>query len=153
MIIVSKALMQVICAEGEKSYPNECCGVLLGRRVSSEHAELLQILPIENAKAQEEQYHRFIITAEDYLQAELTARIQGVDVIGFYHSHPDHPSIPSDFDREHALPYYAYIIVAVAKGTAQTVTSWRLTLDRQHFLPDPIKSTELTHNEGVCRWL
>ncbi|MCS5881319.1 Mov34/MPN/PAD-1 family protein [Klebsiella variicola subsp. variicola] len=76
------------------------------------------IFPIVNARESEEQYHRFVITADDALRAERAALAEGVDVIGYYHSHPDHPAIPSEFDREHALPFYAYIIVAVAQRQA-----------------------------------
>ena len=91
-----------------------------------------------NARESEEQYHRFVITADDALRAERAALAEGVDVIGYYHSHPDHPAIPSEFDREHALPFYAYIIVAVAQRQAGALTSWRLTQDRLRFLQEEV---------------
>jgi proteasome lid subunit RPN8/RPN11 len=138
MIRLSKATEQSIRQEGELAYPNECCGILLGSSDAQGVAVVDQILPIENGREQEEQYHRFVITADDYLRADRVARQQGMDVIGFYHSHPDHPAVPSEFDRIHALPFYAYIIVAVAKQVSGALTSSRLTPDRQRFLQEEI---------------
>jgi proteasome lid subunit RPN8/RPN11 len=91
------------------------------------------IIPIENAREAEEQYHRFRIEAEDLMKAELAARKQGWDVLGFYHSHPDHPAWPSDYDREYALPFYSYVIVSVERGKAAELTSWELAADRGEF--------------------
>lgn len=133
MIRLTTETERLIRTEGEKTYPNECCGALLGNFDKNGDAQVAALLPIVNAREAQEQYHRFVITADDYLLAERTARAQGVDVVGFYHSHPDHPAIPSDYDREHALPFYAYIIVAVAQGQSGDLTSWRLAKDRQRF--------------------
>jgi proteasome lid subunit RPN8/RPN11 len=72
------------------------------------------------------------------MRAELAARKEGRDVLGFYHSHPDHPAEPSDFDREHALPFYSYIIVSVDKGKAGNFRSWELTPGRDKFLEEEI---------------
>ncbi|EHD22218.1 MULTISPECIES: Mov34/MPN/PAD-1 family protein [Brenneria] len=138
MIRLSKETERLIRREGEKAYPNECCGVLLGASNEQGEAIVDQILPIENGREEEEQYHRFVITADDFLRAELVARKQGVEVIGFYHSHPDHPAVPSEFDRVHALPFYAYIIVAVEKQISGDFTSWRLTPDRERFIQEDV---------------
>jgi proteasome lid subunit RPN8/RPN11 len=126
--------------EGEKAYPNECCGVLLGMILDDNGRRVENILPIDNKREEAEQYHRFEIQPEDYMRAEKTARSQGRDVLGFYHSHPDHPARPSGFDQDHALPFYSYIIVAVEKGKAADLTSWELTTDRTQFLEEEIKS-------------
>ena len=88
---------------------------------------------IRNASEDGEQYHRFLITPEDMMQAEITARKRKQDVIGFYHSHPDHPALPSDYDKEHALPFYSYIIVSVMQNKSEELTSWELTADRKNF--------------------
>jgi proteasome lid subunit RPN8/RPN11 len=72
------------------------------------------------------------------MRAELAARKEGRDVLGFYHSHPDHPAEPSDFDREHALPFYSYIIVSVEKGRAVNLRSWELAPDRAKFLEEEL---------------
>lgn len=133
MIRLTVGTENQIRIEGENSYPNECCGALLGLFDKEGNALVEAILPIINAREDEEQYHRFVITADDYLRAERTARVKGIEVVGFYHSHPDHPAIPSEYDREHALPFYAYIIVAVAQGGAGDLTSWRLDPNSRQF--------------------
>lgn len=133
MIRLAVGTENQIRIEGENSYPNECCGALLGLFDKEGNALVEAILPIINAREDEEQYHRFVITADDYLRAERTARVKGIEVVGFYHSHPDHPAIPSEYDREHALPFYAYIIVAVAQGGAGDLTSWRLDPNSRQF--------------------
>jgi len=142
MIELTREIAQQINQEGEHSYPNECCGALFGHFSTTGDARVTAIFPIVNARESEEQYHRFVITADDSLRAERAALAQGVDVVGFYHSHPDHPAIPSEYDREHALPFYAYIIVAVAQGQAGALTSWRLTQDRQRFLQEDVQTIE-----------
>ncbi|MDR4898467.1 M67 family metallopeptidase [Yersinia kristensenii] len=133
MIRLAVGTENQIRIEGENSYPNECCGALLGVFDKEGNALVEAILPIINAREDEEQYHRFVITADDYLRAERTARVKGIEVVGFYHSHPDHPAIPSEYDREHALPFYAYIIVAVAPGGAGGFTSWGLGPNSRQF--------------------
>jgi len=126
-----------IRSEGESAYPNECCGILLGRG-AGEAKQVEEIIPIDNAREEAEQYHRFRIEPEDLMKAEKTARKQGRDVLGFYHSHPDHPARPSDYDREHALPFYSYVILEVHEGRAGELTSWELTEDRTAFMEEKI---------------
>jgi len=139
---------KAIRAEGEKAYPNECCGIMLGKvedvvksgdgNSSGVMRTVAGIIPIENSREEAEQYHRFEIQPEDLMLAELAARKEGRDVLGFYHSHPDHPAEPSDFDREHALPFYSYIIESVEKGRTVNVRSWELAPDREKFLEEEI---------------
>jgi proteasome lid subunit RPN8/RPN11 len=143
MIALGDEWEQAIRAEGEKAYPNECCGILLGALDEAAGSGTVMrnaegIIPIENSREEAEQYHRFEIQPEDLMRAELAARKAGRDVLGFYHSHPDHPAEPSDFDREHALPYYSYLIVSVEKGRAANVRSWELTPDREQFLEEEL---------------
>jgi proteasome lid subunit RPN8/RPN11 len=140
MISIGAGWEEAIRREGEKAYPNECCGVLLGTLLDDNRKQVENILSIENKREEAEQYHRFEIQSEDYMRAEKEARSQGRDVLGFYHSHPDHPAKPSGFDQDHALPFYSYIIVGVEKGTAAALTSWELTTDRSQFLEEEIKS-------------
>jgi len=127
-----------IRSEGEKAYPDECCGVLLGALGETGEKSVTQILPVSNEFSQGEQYHRFLITPENMLDAEKKARTFKLDVLGFYHSHPDHPAKPSDYDREHALPFYSYIITALEKGEAKEVTSWVLKDDRSEFIAEDV---------------
>ena len=138
MLVLNPALETLIKSEGEKSYPDECCGVLIGK-VTGEDEKIAKLAqPITNASEDGEQYHRFLIRPEDMMEAERTARKAKLDVIGFYHSHPDHPAKPSDYDKEHALPFYSYVIVPVEKGGAKDMTSWELTADRANFMPEKI---------------
>jgi len=131
MIYISKEIKNLISTEGEKAYPNECCGVIYGRYDDCKKA--VSIEPIINSSENAEQYHRFLITPEALLKAELKARERKLDIIGFYHSHPDHPAAPSEYDKEHALPFYSYGIVSVIKGRAEDFTSWELSDDRENF--------------------
>ena len=138
MIYISEEIKNLIKAEGEKAYPNECCGVIYGNYDDCKKA--VSIEPIINASEDGEQYHRFLITPENMLKAELKAREQKLDIIGFYHSHPDHPAAPSEYDKEHALPFYSYVIVSVIKGRAEDFTSWELSDDRENFNSEVIEN-------------
>jgi len=138
MLRLSSELEKKIKADGEAAYPNECCGVLIGEVDNAGIKTVKSTLTIDNAREDGEQYHRFLITPEDMMKAEQTARANKLDVIGFYHSHPDHPSAPSGYDKDHALPFYSYVIVSVDKGKAQVLTSWELTDDRSDFVQEKI---------------
>ncbi|MDR2921849.1 MAG: M67 family metallopeptidase [Treponema sp.] len=139
MLRLSFDLEKHIRTDGEAAYPNECCGVLIGEIDSAGVKTAKRALTINNAREDGEQYHRFLITPEDMLHAEQTARAAKLDVIGFYHSHPDHPSAPSGYDKDHALPFYSYVIVSVDNGKAQILTSWELTNDRINFIQEDVK--------------
>jgi proteasome lid subunit RPN8/RPN11 len=136
MIFLPGSASDAIKSEGERAYPNECCGALLGATDDSGRRVIADILPIHNGRETEEQYHRFVIGPDDFIASEKAARERGLDVIGFYHSHPDHPAIPSDYDREHALPWYSYAIVAVESGEAGDISSWELAGDRSEFIKE-----------------
>jgi proteasome lid subunit RPN8/RPN11 len=123
---------QAIREHGERGYPNEICGVLLGREEGG-HKTVAGLLPIENQFEAEEQYHRFLITPQDMLKAERTARGQGLSVIGFYHTHPNEAAVASIYDRDHAWPWYSYIIVSVRDRVAHEMRSWVLRDDRSAF--------------------
>jgi len=138
MLYVNKSIKNEIIGESEKAYPGECCGVLFGETDGDGNKELRQIWPITNAREENEQYHRFLITPEDMLKSELKARTLKLDVLGFYHSHPDCPAKPSDYDKEHALPFYSYIITSVLDGRADGFTSWELSADRESFNSEEI---------------
>ncbi len=138
MLRLSSDLEKNIRTDGETAYPNECCGVLIGEIDNTGVKTARRTLTIDNAREDGEQYHRFLITPEDMMKAEQTARSMKLDVIGFYHSHPDHPSAPSGYDKDHALPFYSYVIVSVDKGKAQILTSWELKDDRTDFVQENI---------------
>jgi proteasome lid subunit RPN8/RPN11 len=124
---------------GEQAYPNECCGALIGVFGYDGIKTVEGIIPIQNTREVEEQYHRFQIESEDLMRVENEARSRKQDVLGFYHSHPDHPARPSLFDQDHALPFYSYVIVAVEQVRSTELTSWELTSDRTQFLEERIE--------------
>jgi proteasome lid subunit RPN8/RPN11 len=133
---ISPELADKIRAHGAQTYPHECCGALLGgdtevadRRV---YREIHALHPLVNRR-DDSPNNRFAVTSQDVLDAEKAARQQGLEVVGWYHSHPDHPARPSQYDRDHAWPWYSYIIVSVANRIPEEMTSWRLTDDRTEF--------------------
>jgi proteasome lid subunit RPN8/RPN11 len=124
-LLLPAALRRQIQAEGAKAYPNECCGIMIGRDVSGRRI-VERLTPGRNTFEADEQYHRFSIDPLLQVRAEKEAEAAGKLVLGFYHSHPDHPARPSEYDREHAWPFYSYVIVAIEKGRAADITSWVL---------------------------
>jgi len=139
LLFLSGELEANIRSAGEASYPDECCGVLMGDIDNDGNKIVKRTEAIINAGEDGEKYHRFLITPEDMIHAEKTARAAKMEVIGFYHSHPDCPAAASDYDRDHALPFYSYIIVSVEKGKAQEFLSWELSVDRTVFSPEKIE--------------
>jgi proteasome lid subunit RPN8/RPN11 len=131
-------LVRGIEAHGVETYPYECCGALLGRDAEGER-EVVALFALSNRR-DDSPRNRFEITPEDVLLAERTARDKKVDLIGWYHSHPNAPARPSEFDREHAWPWYSYIIVSIRDGKPAEITSWRLQDDRAAYEPEPIAS-------------
>ena len=120
-----------IRAHGAETYPRECCGALLGTDGDGAR-EIVEIVPLTNQR-NDSPRNRFSITPEDVRDADVAARKAGLDLIGWYHSHPDAPARPSEFDREHAWPWYSYIIVSVQERVPREMNSWRLADDRGHY--------------------
>jgi proteasome lid subunit RPN8/RPN11 len=139
---ISNHLVEKIRRHGAETYPHECCGALLGHdaeaRGETPGREVLGLHALVNRR-DDSPRTRFSVTADDVRDAEKVAREQGLDVIGWYHSHPDHPARPSEFDLEHAWPWYSYIIVSVQHGAPQEMTSWRLEDDRTKFSPEALE--------------
>jgi len=135
---IKATLLDQIRKHGEATYPEECCGLLLGRS-GPDGNHVLALYPVENRHA-EQRERRYTIAPSDYLAAERAARQQGLDVVGFYHSHPDHPARPSATDlAEATFPGYTYVIVAVHQGRAGELTAWHLSPDRTRFEPEAIE--------------
>lgn len=133
MLEIDRNLREKIAAHGERDYPHECCGLLLGRFNDGESKAVSELYPISNAREEAAKRNRFLITPLELMRGERFARENGLEVIGFYHSHPDHPARPSQYDLDHALPAYSYIIVAVHDGRAADMLSWQMTDDRERF--------------------
>jgi len=144
MLRLSSEQEKRIRTDGETAYPNECCGLILGLIDDDGTKNVRHAVEIDNSSEDGEQYHRFLITPENMMKAEQMARARKLEVLGFYHSHPDHPSAPSGYDKDHALPFYSYVIVSVDKGKAQILTSWELTDDRTDFIQENIITEEIT---------
>ena len=136
-IQLSKAIDERIRAHGRQTYPHECCGALLGKGLAQER-KVEDILPLKNQHEQSPR-NRFVLTPVDVRDAEAQAKSIGAEVLGWYHSHPDAPARPSEFDREHAWPWYSYIIVSVKAGQDQEMTSWRLIEDRSRYDAEKIE--------------
>jgi proteasome lid subunit RPN8/RPN11 len=136
MLLLSKKIDQAIRDHGAKDYPNECCGAMLGSDGDAGR-EVRALFPLINRR-DDSPRNRFSITPEDFRAAERVAVESGLDVLGWYHSHPDHPARPSEFDREHAWPWYSYVIVSVHGGATQDLTSWQLDDDRSQFQPEVV---------------
>jgi proteasome lid subunit RPN8/RPN11 len=130
-LLITPDHRQTIDRHGEASYPEECCGFLIGQ-ASGGATVVERVLPVANER-QDSRHNRYVISPETVLAAHKEARAAGADVVGYYHSHPDHPSRPSDFDREHAWPGLSYLIVSVQQGRAADARSWRLADDRDRF--------------------
>jgi len=142
MLFLSEELETNIRKAGEAAYPDECCGILMGDIDNDGNKIVKRTEAIINAGEEGEKHHRFLITPEDIMHAELTARAAKMEVIGFYHSHPDCAADASDFDREHALPFYSYVIVSVEKGASKEFLSWELSTDRTEFFSEEIIKEE-----------
>lgn len=138
MIVLDAGVLAAIRSHAESTYPEECCGALVGE-VAAGRRTVRRALRLQNARA-EARRRRFRIEPEDYRGAERSAAAHGLDLIGFYHSHPDHPAAPSEYDREHALPWHSYVIVAVAAGRAGACTSWVLSADRSRFESEEVRA-------------
>jgi proteasome lid subunit RPN8/RPN11 len=137
MLYLTEELAQGIRTQAAESYPHECCGALLGRDRETGR-EVLHLFPLVNRR-DDSPRNRFSITPDDFRAAEKVAQQGGLELVGWYHSHPDHPALPSEYDREHAWPWYSYVIVSVVARVPKEVTSWRLADDRARFETEGIE--------------
>jgi proteasome lid subunit RPN8/RPN11 len=134
MLNISNQLIEQINDHVEEAYPEEGAGFLVG-----DEGEVKEILRLSNAREDDARHNRFLITPEEYLKAELKADSLGLSLIGVFHSHPDCPNVPSEYDREWAQPFFSYIITRVDEGKAVSHRSWRLAEDRSKYDEEEIK--------------
>jgi proteasome lid subunit RPN8/RPN11 len=120
---------------GEAAYPAECCGALVGRVVDDAKL-VVRLAPAVNRRTDDP--HRYLIAPDDLRRLEAAVRAEGLDIVGYYHSHPDHPAAPSAFDADHAWPWYSYVIVRVDHGRGADLASWRLDDERPAMHPEPL---------------
>lgn len=135
-LTLRRADFETVTRHAAEAYPEECCGVLVGRP-NGQGAVVEKVISAANERL-DSRHNRYVISPAAVLAAQKEARALGLDVVGYYHSHPDHPARPSDFDRDHAWPGLSYLIVAVAAGQVQDARSWRLQDDRTRFDEEPV---------------
>jgi proteasome lid subunit RPN8/RPN11 len=126
-LTLNDGVVTAIRAHGVETYPNECCGALIGR-----NGQVTDAHPLPNT-TEEGPRRRFLVRPDDYRVAEKRASDSGGELLGFYHSHPDHPAEPSQYDLDHAWPFFSYVIVSVRAGEPADLRSWRLRDDRSRF--------------------
>ena len=153
MIKICPQHLQVIRNHGENTYPEECCGLLLGNWENDGHKVVVEVWETENiwdgngantfseitglGKREASKYRSFTIAPQDMLKAQKYAHERQLAIIGIYHSHPNHPAIPSEFDRAVAWEEYSYVIVSVQDGKARNIRSWILN-DEHQFLEEKL---------------
>ena len=134
---IPQEILLRIHQHGEQAYPEEGAGLLLGELKDSDH-QVKEILPLANAREAPARHNRYQLTPQDYMRGEQFAESLGLAVLGVFHSHPDHPNRPSEFDRQWAWPNFSYLITSVLLGKAARSRSWRLREDRDNFSEEQI---------------
>ena len=142
-LIITSDVEQAIRAHGQETYPHECCGALVGKDDTA-----TTVVPLPNT-TEEGPRRRFLVRPSDYRQAERRATEMGGELLGFYHSHPDHPARPSQYDLDHAWPTFAYVIVSVMNGTAGDMTAWYLKNDRSSFEEGSLDHGKNSHPDSA----
>jgi len=152
-LTITAGVDRAIRRHGQDTYPHECCGALVGRS-----GGVTEIVALPNT-TEEGPRRRFLVRPSDYQLAERRASELGGELLGFYHSHPDHPARPSQYDLDHAWPTFAYIIVAIvgdglagrsaegAKAAAAEMTVWYLKDDRSSFDEGSLHHGENSHTD------
>lgn len=138
---ISSSLLEHIHRFGEAAYPDEGAGLLLGISDGTKK-QVKAVLPLSNSREDSARHNRYLLTPQDYLHGEQEAARLGLDVLGVFHSHPDHPNRPSEFDREWAMPWFSYLITSVQAGAAAGSRSWLLSEDRQAFSEEIISTDQ-----------
>jgi proteasome lid subunit RPN8/RPN11 len=140
-LILGAEVLHAIHQHGESAYPEEGAGLLLGQ-VDGDTRQVVQLLPLINAREDQARHNRYLLTPQDYIEGEQAAARIGLDILGVFHSHPDHPNQPSSYDRDWAMPWFSYIITSVQNGKAAGSRSWLLLEDRSGFREEPIEVRE-----------
>jgi proteasome lid subunit RPN8/RPN11 len=150
MLKLNSHHLQLIQTHAESTYPEECCGILIGQ-IQGDTKTLIEVLPTENSWGDEavdnfqtietsnktSKRNRFSIAPRVMFEVQKETRSRNLDIIGIFHSHPDNPAHPSEFDRAIAWATYSYIIVSVQNGKACDLKSWMLDDDHK-FQPEEI---------------
>lgn len=140
-LFIPQVILNRIHLHGEQSYPEEGAGLMLGEIIGQDH-QVSEILPLENMREAGARYDRYQLSPQDYLKGEEEADRLGLEMVGVFHSHPDHPNRPSEFDRQWAWPNFSYLITSVIEEKAVESRSWRLSEDRASFSEELVKVGE-----------
>ena len=136
MIEITETVAASITEHAERDYPHECGGMLIGRFDEGKKT-VVETFPLENAREEDARHNRVLILPKDVLRAERYARENGLDVVGYYHSHPDDRAVPSQYDLDNALPVWSYVIASVIEGKVVDIRSWEMENDRSRFNEEP----------------
>lgn len=138
MIHLSEAQLDSIRAHGVQEFPYECCGVILGDIVNDAKV-VRELRPLANVH-EDGHERRYLVSPDEMFALLQEERRTKRKILGFYHSHPNHPAQPSEYDRDWASPWYTYIIVSIMEGVPVDLTVWQLTDDRDRFLPEEMET-------------
>lgn len=138
-LTIAPAELQTLRRHAAEAFPEECCGFLLGRAPAADGASVDTVLPARN-EASGARGSRYLISPEAVLRARRRAGELGLEVVGYYHSHPDGTAEPSAHDLEDAWPATTYLILPVVRGAPGEPRSWRLREDRTGFLEERIST-------------
>jgi len=154
LIRLGVGLGEEVGRHAEREYPRECCGLLIGRIADDGRTRIIHAtFPVENAFEEEgERHHRMAIKPLDYARAERLHAPEGLGVVGNYHSHPDHPAVPSQYDLEHLAPWptMSYVVVSVREGKAADLRSWELVEDGSRFEEEEV--VLMAEGDEVSEW-
>ncbi len=147
MIEINQQSIEAITAHAERDYPHECGGMLIGTFEEGEKT-VVETFPLENAREDEARHNRVLILPKDVMRAERYAREKKLDVVGYYHSHPEDFGVPSQYDLDHALPVWSYVIASVLQGKLVDIRSWEMENDRSRFTEEPITDQATTDEQA-----
>lgn len=145
-LVFPRAQLDSLRQFSEAAYPEEGCGVLLGL-VEGDRVRVTAVLAGRNL-VEERRRDRYELDPRDIIQAERQARAAGQELVGFYHTHPDHPARPSQYDTERAWPGYHYVVVGVAAGTLAAASAWRLVEGEESLGFQPAQLIEADPDRG-----
>lgn len=138
-VILPAEIVSDMHAHGSSTYPEECCGLLLGEFKDGVSAKvILESRRMENVFVKEERYHRYTIDPKEFIKVESEAESRGLEVAGVYHSHPNAPAKPSQFDASHAWPTLSYVVIEVRDARPVDMRSWVFQGDRSEFVQEEI---------------
>ena len=149
-LILDQSLLDQIHSHAVSTYPEECCGLMIGTFEEDARIKKVEKLKrVENTYAPEEKYHRYTIDPKEFMKAENEAISEGKEIVGIYHSHPNAPSKPSLFDQNHAWPTLSYLVVEVREKKPISTRSWVLKEDRSDFLQEILAGKEPADSDSA----